>query len=77
MLDAAAVPACGSMVHMSYYCAYRCLGLFRLDAPNFSHIKLADRQLSAIELFNLDLSMKFSGHVERLRLGGTFDRGVN
>ena len=31
-------------------------GLFRLDAPNFSLIKLADRQLSAIELFNLDLS---------------------
>ena len=31
-------------------------GLFRLDAPNFSHIKLADRQLSAIEVFNLDLS---------------------
>ncbi len=31
-------------------------GLFRLDAPNFSHIKLADRELSAIEVFNLDLS---------------------
>lgn len=31
-------------------------GLFRLDAPNFSHIKLADRVLSAIEVFNLDLS---------------------
>ncbi|MGZ3623369.1 MAG: CHAT domain-containing protein, partial [Ktedonobacteraceae bacterium] len=31
-------------------------GMFRLDAPNFSHIKLADRQLSAIEVFNLDLS---------------------
>jgi CHAT domain-containing protein len=31
-------------------------GLFRLDAPNFSHIKLADRQLSTIEVFNLDLS---------------------
>ncbi len=31
-------------------------GLFRLDAPNFSHIKLANRQLSAIEVFNLDLS---------------------
>ncbi|MBE3558114.1 MAG: CHAT domain-containing protein [Ktedonobacteraceae bacterium] len=31
-------------------------GLFRLDAPNFSYIKLADRQLSAIEVFNLDLS---------------------
>jgi len=31
-------------------------GLFRLDAPNFSHIKLADSQLSTIEVFNLDLS---------------------
>lgn len=31
-------------------------GLFRLDAPNFSHIQLADRQLSTIEVFNLDLS---------------------
>jgi CHAT domain-containing protein/tetratricopeptide (TPR) repeat protein len=31
-------------------------GLSRLDAPNFSYIKLADRQLSTIEVFNLDLS---------------------
>jgi tetratricopeptide (TPR) repeat protein len=31
-------------------------GQFRLDAPNFSSIKLADRQLSTIEVFNLDLS---------------------
>jgi CHAT domain-containing protein/tetratricopeptide (TPR) repeat protein len=31
-------------------------GLFRLDAPNFSYIKLADCQLSTIEVFNLDLS---------------------
>ncbi len=31
-------------------------GMFRLDAPNFSHIKLADRQFSTIEVFNLDLS---------------------
>ncbi|MDQ2904001.1 MAG: CHAT domain-containing protein [Chloroflexota bacterium] len=31
-------------------------GLFRLDAPNFSFIKLADRQLSTIEVFNLNLS---------------------
>lgn len=31
-------------------------GLFRLDAPNFSSIKLADRHLSTIEVFNLDLS---------------------
>jgi len=31
-------------------------GLFRLDAPNFSYIKLADRQLSSIEAFNLNLT---------------------
>jgi len=31
-------------------------GMFRLDAPNFSHIRLADRQLSTIEVFNLDLT---------------------
>jgi tetratricopeptide (TPR) repeat protein len=31
-------------------------GLFRLDAPDFSHIKLADGFLGAIEVFNLNLS---------------------
>jgi CHAT domain-containing protein len=31
-------------------------GLSRLDAPNFSYIRLADHQLSTIEVFNLDLS---------------------
>jgi CHAT domain-containing protein len=31
-------------------------GLFRLDAPNFSYIKLGDQQLSSIEVFNLDFS---------------------
>lgn len=31
-------------------------GQFRLDAPNFSHIKLGNGQLSTIEAFNLDLS---------------------
>ncbi|GCF09396.1 CHAT domain-containing protein [Dictyobacter arantiisoli] len=39
-----------SIVHIAAH------GLFRLDAPNFSHIQLADRQLSSIEVFNLDLS---------------------
>ncbi len=39
-----------SIIHIAAH------GLFRLDAPNFSHIKLADRQLSTIEVFNLDLS---------------------
>ncbi|MBO0778378.1 MAG: CHAT domain-containing protein [Ktedonobacteraceae bacterium] len=31
-------------------------GLFRLDAPNFSYIQLFDRKISAIEVFNLELS---------------------
>jgi CHAT domain-containing protein len=31
-------------------------GMFRLDAPNFSHIQLADNKLDAIDVFNLDLS---------------------
>ncbi|HYB01826.1 MAG TPA: CHAT domain-containing protein [Ktedonobacteraceae bacterium] len=44
------VGATSPIVHIAAH------GLFRLDAPNFSHIKLADRQLSAIEVFNLDLS---------------------
>jgi CHAT domain-containing protein len=57
MLDSAATAsllwqagACSPIVHIAAH------GLFRLDAPNFSHIKLADRQLSTIEAFNLDLS---------------------
>src|SRR5438552_3132355 len=56
MLDAAATTALlwqygarSPIVHIAAH------GLFRLDAPNFSHIRLADRQLSAIEVFNLDL----------------------
>jgi len=58
MLDAAATTSLlwqqgpySPIVHIAAH------GLFRLDAPNFSHIKLADRQLSAIEVFNLDLSV--------------------
>ena len=31
-------------------------GMFRLDAPNFSHIQLADGKLDTIDVFNLDLS---------------------
>src|SRR5947208_11641457 len=57
ILDAAATTALlrqygarSPVVHIAAH------GLFRLDAPNFSHIRLADRQLSAIEVFNLDLS---------------------
>lgn len=44
-----AAPRC-PIVHIAAH------GLFRLDAPNFSSIKLADGQLSTIEVFNLDLS---------------------
>jgi CHAT domain-containing protein len=44
-----AAPIC-PIVHIAAH------GLFRLDAPNFSSIQLADRQLSTIEVFNLDLS---------------------
>jgi CHAT domain-containing protein len=43
-------PFC-SLVHIAAH------GLFRLDAPNFSYIQLADRQFSTIEAFNLDLSL--------------------
>jgi CHAT domain-containing protein len=42
-------PTC-PLVHIAAH------GLFRLDSPNFSSIQLADRQLSTIEVFNLDLS---------------------
>jgi CHAT domain-containing protein len=41
---------CSPIVHIAAH------GLFRLDAPNFSYIQLADRQLSTIDVFNLDLS---------------------
>ncbi len=44
------VGASSPIVHIAAH------GLSRLDAPNFSYIKLADRQLSTIEVFNLDLS---------------------
>jgi CHAT domain-containing protein/tetratricopeptide (TPR) repeat protein len=57
MLDGEATASllwqCGSRSPIVHIAAH---GLFRLDAPNFSHIKLADRQLSTIEVFNLDLS---------------------
>lgn len=42
--------ACSPVVHIAAH------GQFRLDAPNFSHIKLADGQMSTIDVFNLDLS---------------------
>ncbi len=56
-LDAAAITALlrrfGASSPVIHIAAH---GLFRLDAPNFSHIKLADGQLSTIDVFNLGLS---------------------
>ncbi|MBV9616686.1 MAG: CHAT domain-containing protein, partial [Ktedonobacteraceae bacterium] len=54
--EAATVPLLWSIGEHSPIVHIAAHGLFRLDAPNFSHIKLADRQLSAIEVFNLNLS---------------------
>ncbi len=52
-------------------------GLFRLDAPNFSHIKLADRQLSTIEVFNLDLSSCSLVTLSACETGRTIVGGVD
>jgi CHAT domain-containing protein len=52
-------------------------GLFRLDAPNFSHIKLSDRQLSAIEVFNLDLSSCSLVTLSACETGRAVVRGVD
>ncbi len=52
-------------------------GLFRLDAPNFSHIRLADRQLSAIEVFNLDLSSCSLVTLSACETGRAVVRGVD
>ncbi|MBA2395813.1 MAG: CHAT domain-containing protein, partial [Ktedonobacteraceae bacterium] len=52
-------------------------GLFRLDAPNFSHIRLADRQLSAIEVFNLNLSSCSLVTLSACETGRTVVSGVD
>lgn len=52
-------------------------GLFRLDAPNFSHIKFADRQLSAIEVFNLNLSSCSLVTLSACETGRAVVRGVD
>ena len=52
-------------------------GLFRLDAPNFSHVRLADRQLSASEVFNLDLSICSLVTLSACETGRAVVRGVD
>ena len=52
-------------------------GMFRLDAPNFSHIKLADAQLSTIEVFNLDLSSCSLVTLSACETGRAVVRGVD
>ena len=52
-------------------------GLFRLDSPNFSHIKFANRQLSAIEVFNLDLSKCSLLTLSACETGRAVVRGVD
>ena len=52
-------------------------GLFRLDAPNFSYIKLADRNLDTIEVFNLDLSSCSLVTLSACETGRAVVRGVD
>ncbi len=67
----AQVGAYSPIVHIAAH------GLFRLDAPNFSHIRLADRQLSAIEVFNLDLSNCSLVTLSACETGRAVVRGVD
>lgn len=60
-----------SIVHIAAH------GLFRLDAPNFSYIKLADRQLGIIDVFNLDLSACSLVVLSACETGRTVIRGVD
>jgi CHAT domain-containing protein len=52
-------------------------GMFRLDAPNFSHIQLADHKLDAIEVFNLDLSSCSLLTLSACETGRAIVRGVD
>lgn len=52
-------------------------GLFRLDSPNFSHIKLADRKLDTIDVFNLDLSSCSLVTLSACETGRAVVRGVD
>ncbi len=52
-------------------------GLFRLDAPNFSHIQLADRSLNAIEVFNLNLNACSLVTLSACETGRAVVRGVD
>jgi len=67
----AQVGAYSPIVHIAAH------GLFRLDAPNFSHIRFADRQLSAIEVFNLDLSKCSLVTLSACETGRAVVRGVD
>lgn len=52
-------------------------GMFRLDAPNFSYIKLANKHLDTIEVFNLDLSSCSLVTLSACETGRAVVRGVD
>ncbi|HVB72192.1 MAG TPA: CHAT domain-containing tetratricopeptide repeat protein [Ktedonobacteraceae bacterium] len=52
-------------------------GMFRLDAPNFSYIQLADHKLDTIEVFNLDLSSCSLLTLSACETGRAIVRGVD
>ncbi len=52
-------------------------GMFRLDAPNFSYIQLADNKLDAIDVFNLDLSFCSLLTLSACETGRAIVRGVD
>jgi CHAT domain-containing protein len=75
--EAAITPLLWSMGERSPIVHIAAHGLFRLDAPNFSHIKLADRQLSAIEVFNLNLAACSLVTLSACETGRTVVSGVD
>jgi CHAT domain-containing protein len=75
--DAATTPLLWSAGERSPIVHIAAHGLFRLDAPNFSHIRLADRQLSAIEVFNLNLSSCSLVTLSACETGRTVVSGVD
>ncbi len=75
--EAATTPLLWSVGERSPIIHIAAHGLFRLDAPNFSHIKLADRQLSAIEVFNLNLASCSLVTLSACETGRTVVSGVD